>query len=50
MHKIAVILMCSCLSVGVNLVTAKRLVIEAVNQGAKMAILPDHFALFSKKK
>jgi deaminated glutathione amidase len=49
MHKIAVIQMCSCLSVGVNLVTAKRLVVEAANQGAKIAILPDHFALFSKK-
>ena len=49
MHKISVIQMCSCLSVGVNLVAVKRLVVEAANQGAQIAILPDHFALFSNR-
>ncbi|MFZ9035763.1 MAG: nitrilase-related carbon-nitrogen hydrolase [Francisellaceae bacterium] len=49
MNKFAIVQMCSCASVGINLISARRKIMEAANAEAKVVILPDHFALLSKQ-
>ncbi len=47
MVKAAVIQMSSCLAVGINLLTLKRMVERAASAGAKLIIFPDRCTLFS---
>ncbi len=49
MGVFAVIQMTSCLSVGANLIQAKSHILKAVDRGAELILLPEHFAYFPKK-
>ncbi len=49
MSKVAAIQMCSSVHVDENLKTAERLIRNAVENGAKLVVLPEMFAIFSSQ-